>query len=172
MSDLIDEAHEFLCIMDKQEYADEVYRLRARVAELEAQIASPAAAVPEVLRDLLLKYEFWQLAKIDDGRAMMFVSEEQYAALRSILAARQPSQDVVRDAESADDCCRGAAPARFCKCSNTDERLRIATSLTHAVIDLNRGWNEHLPKGEIAERLDLCRRFAIAILSSNKEKGQ
>jgi len=40
MSALIDEAHEFLCIMDKQEYADEVYRLRARVAELEAQIST------------------------------------------------------------------------------------------------------------------------------------
>jgi len=68
----------------------------------------------------------------------------------------------------SEDCCRGAAPARFCKCSNTDERLRIATSLTHAVIDLNRGWNEHLSKREIAERLDLCRRFAIDMLAASK----
>jgi hypothetical protein len=164
MSALIDEAHEFLCIMDKQEYADEVYRLRARVAELEAQIAAPAAAVADVPD---AKPEMPWLSEFEEGH------RQGWNACRDeMLAARQPSQDVVRDAESADDCCRGAAPARFCKCSNTDERLRIATSLTHAVIDLNRGWNEHLPKGEIAERLDLCRRFAIAILASNKEKGQ
>ena len=57
MSDLIDEAHEFLCIMDKQEYADEVYRLRARVAELEAQIAG--------LRALCARLQAWHDAVVE-----------------------------------------------------------------------------------------------------------
>jgi len=78
--------------------------LRARVAELEAQIAAPAAAVAddvakyrhhlELLRDDCTYPAGHVGAVVLNGHRMEIIRD----ALTAILAARQPSQDVVRDA--------------------------------------------------------------------------
>lgn len=48
MSDLLDEAHEFLLCMDKMEYADALFALRAELTEARRQLAAQPA-VPEAV---------------------------------------------------------------------------------------------------------------------------
>lgn len=38
----------------------------------------------------------------------------------------------------------------------------ISTTLEKAVIDLNAGWNAKEPESQLAERIDLCHRLALA----------
>lgn len=39
--------------------------------------------------DFFLLYEFWQLSKIDDSRAVIFLTEDQYNCVRAMLTASQ-----------------------------------------------------------------------------------
>lgn len=51
MSDLLDEAHEFLLCMDKMEYADALFALRAELTEARRQLAAQPA-VPEAVEQI------------------------------------------------------------------------------------------------------------------------
>ena len=51
MSDLLDEAHEFLLCMDKMEYADALFSLRAELTEARRQLAAQPAVPEAVAKD-------------------------------------------------------------------------------------------------------------------------
>lgn len=65
MSDLLDEAHEFLLCMDKMEYADALFALRAELTEARRQLAAQPA-VPEAVAKDAARYRLLQRILFED----------------------------------------------------------------------------------------------------------
>lgn len=73
---------------------NEAHEACGRIITNDEPPAAKPAAVPGCLQ-FFMQHEFWQISKDNYGRAMLFLTEDQYNTIRAMLAAPQPPAPAV-----------------------------------------------------------------------------